>query len=93
MAFTRLTAIASAATKGQWAMAMQASIAARVREEAARREPRNAGTPRGQKNKAALAKALAGIPAPQPARPSGIKPKPSNTATNKARLASLLADC
>lgn len=99
MGFTRLSSSGVVAVKGHWATmlhgATQAAISAKTRQEAS--APRRAaGAGHGKatlaKNKEALAKALANIPASTAPHASNSEVTPANATANRARLNALLAD-
>jgi hypothetical protein len=96
MVFTRLTAVGGTAAKGRWGMLIEASVNAKMRQVAATAAQRVAGAGNGKatlsKNKEALAKALANIPASRAPHASSPKATPANATANKARLDALLAD-
>lgn len=99
MGFTRLDSSGVVATKGRWAAmysgALLASISAQAKQGALA-APRAAGSANGKaalaKNRDALAKALANIPADTAPRASGTRATPANSTSNRARLDALLAD-
>jgi len=99
MGFTRLDSSGVVATKGRWAAmysgALLASISAQAKQGTLA-APRAAGSANGKatlaRNKEALAKALANIPASRAPHASSPRVTPANTTANRARLNALLAD-
>jgi hypothetical protein len=92
----RLIAASGSLGRGRWGAMMQSAIAAKMRQDAAGAKPRAAGSGNGKatlaKNKEALAKALANIPASRAPHASSSKVTPANATANRARLNALLAD-
>ena len=92
MAFTKLGPDGAVAAKGKWALMMQTAISAKVRQQAAPPSRTRGGRVTTDQNRAALAKALAGVPAARPTLARAAPAVPATTTANKARLSALLAD-